>query len=176
MTEPEIVTDHRHPGWRARIIVDTGAGQPCGDALAPALLTERGHVAWASDVYQPQHAGRILHAWRRLDSEVFERYLRLVDGVTTIEQVTNRDLTVIIFDTADFRVHVGITCAADLTGERDEWRAWLDGDVYGVIVEHHTDRSCWSQHDALFGVCGWAYARQRAGELLSETAALTPAA
>ena len=45
------------------------------------------------------------------------------------------------FDTSGYRAHVGITGATDLTGARDEWQAWLDGDVYGVVVEHQTKRS-----------------------------------
>jgi hypothetical protein len=176
MSELEIVTDDRYPSWRARIVIDDEAGQPWGDALAPALLVERARAEWAREVYQCLHAVRILEVWRRLDSEVFERYLRLVHGTTAIEQITDRDLTVITFDTVDYRVHAGITGTADLTGECDEWRAWLDGDVYGVIVEHHTDRTCWTEQDALFGLYGWPYAQQRAGELLTEiAAALTPA-
>jgi len=62
MTDQEIVTDDRYPGWRARIVTDTDAWQPWGDALAPALLVEHGHAAWASEVYQPTHAQRILEA------------------------------------------------------------------------------------------------------------------
>lgn len=170
MTEQEIVTDDRYPGWRARIVADTEAGQPFGDALAPALLVERGHAQWASEVYQSEDADRILEAWRRLDPEVFERYLRLAHGTTCVEQLSERDLTVITFDTAGYREHVGIGGQADLSGETAEWRAWLDGDVYGVVVEEHTAASCWTVRDALFGLYGWPYAHARAGELLTDAA------
>jgi hypothetical protein len=72
MTDQEIVIDIRSPGWRARIVTDDD-GQPWGDALAPALLVEHGHAAWAKEVYQPKQAVRILEAWRRLDPELFDR-------------------------------------------------------------------------------------------------------
>lgn len=174
MTDQEIVVDDRHPGWRARIVVDTDAGQPWGDALAPALLVERGHGEWAREVYRPPHAGRILDAWRRLDAEVFWRYLRLAHGTTVIEEITEGNLTVITFDTTGYRAHVGITGSADLSGEVQQWRAWLDGDVYGVIVERHTAAACWTGDDAVFGFYGWQYAHQQAAAML--TAAITATA
>lgn len=158
MTDHEIVTDDRYPGWRARIVADIEAGQPWGDALAPALLVERGYAQWAGEVYQSKDAARILQAWRRLDPQVFERYLRLAHGTTAIDQISERNLTVITFDTAGFREHVGISGPADLGGEHADWRAWLDGDVYEVIVEQHTAEQCWIHHDALCGLYGWAYA------------------
>lgn len=176
MTDQEIVTDDRYPGWRARIVADIEAGQPWGDALAPALLVERGHVQWASEVYQSKDADRILQAWRRLDPQVFERYLRLAHGTTAIEQISERNLIVITFDTAGYREHVGISGPANLRGEYTDWRAWLDGDVYGVVIEHHTAASCWIHHDALYGLYGWPYAEAQARELLTEAAATTPAA
>jgi hypothetical protein len=151
-------------------VVDTDAGQPWGDALAPALLVERSHVEWASEVCQSAHAERILEAWRRFDADVFERYLRLAHGTTAIEVITERNLTVITFDTIGYRAHVGITGPADLTGETQQWRAWLDGDVYEVVVEEHTADRCWTYEDALCGLYGWSYARQRAADLLTENA------
>jgi hypothetical protein len=83
---------------------------------------------------------------------------------------------VIVFDTADYRAHAGICGTADLSGEYHEWRSWLDGDVYGVIVEHRTDENSWTRRDAVFGLYGWTYARQYAADLLTEAAPLTPAA
>ena len=115
-------------------------------------------------------ADRILEAWRRLDPAVFERYLRLVHGTTAIEEATERDLTVITFDTAAYREHVGITGPAGLTGEYQQWRAWLDGDVYEAIVERHTADECWIHQDALCGLYGWSYAHQRAVDLLTDNA------
>ena len=116
MNDLETVIDDRYPGWRARIIADIEADQPWGDALAPALLVERGYAQWASGVYQSRDAARILEAWRRLDLAVFERYLRPAHGTTTMDQVSERNLIVITFDTAGFREHVGIS------GPADQWR------------------------------------------------------
>ena len=170
MAELEIITDDRYPGWRARIMVDDQAGQPYGDALAPALLVDRCYAEWASEVYQTTNADRILDAWRRLEPAVFERYLRIAHGSTAVGQISERDLRVITFDTAAYRDHAGVTGIADLTGEIFEWRAWLDGDVYEIVVEQHTAEQCWIYQDALCGLYGWPYAQQRAAELLADNA------
>jgi hypothetical protein len=50
----DIVTVPQWPRWRALLVPDDDAGQPWGDALAPALILGRhGHVAVAAEVYQP---------------------------------------------------------------------------------------------------------------------------
>lgn len=172
-----IVTDDQYPGWRARLIVDEDCGQPWGDALAPALLIERRrHAVLASEVYPPKHADRILAAWNHLGGgTTFERYLRLAHGTTAISHVTGQDLTVIIFDTGEYRSHVGITGDCDLAGEVHEWRVWLDGDIYGVVVEQHTAEHCWTDHDSLWGLYGYDYASSEAATMLASTAGASPA-
>jgi hypothetical protein len=42
--------------------------------------------------------------------------------------------------------------------------------MYEVIVERHTADRCWTHQDALGGLYGWSYARQRGAELLTENA------
>jgi hypothetical protein len=179
----QTVTDDRFPRWRARLIRDEDAGEPDGDALAPALLVPtRGRPRLANGVYLPAHAERIVSAWGRLaDRDRFRRYLRICHGATTTAVASTADTDVVIFDTTDFRHHVGITTRADLSGEQAEWQAWLDGDVYGVIVERHhtgtttwddttTATSRWREVDALWGLYGHAYARQYALDLLHQHA------
>ena len=75
MCDDLTITDGRYPNWRARIVLDEEAGQPWGDVLAPVLLIERHRASWATEVYQPKHAQRILTAWHHLNGDVFERYL-----------------------------------------------------------------------------------------------------
>jgi len=61
------VTDDRFSGWRARLIHDDCAGEPDGDALAPALLaSSRGRPRLAKGVYLPGHAEQIVAAWLQL--------------------------------------------------------------------------------------------------------------
>ncbi len=176
-----VVTDDRYPGWRARIVYDEYAGEPDGDALAPALvIVTRRQPYLAKGVYMPQSADEILAAWQRLeDRDLFERYLRMFHGATTIAAASNRDLDVLVFDTADFHRHVGIRdLPADVSGERDEWQAWLDGEVYGVVVERHhagtitwddgttTATGQWRDVESVWGIYGHTYAAQEAADML----------
>jgi hypothetical protein len=179
------VTDDRFPGWRARLIHDDCAGEPDGDALAPALLVPcRGRPRPAKGVYLPVHAEQILAAWLHLaDWDRFCRYLRMWHGVTAIAVASTADLDVFIFDTADYRDHVGVQPPSDLSGEQGEWQAWLDGDVYGVQVERHhsgtttwddnttTATSQWREVDAVWGLYGHEYATRYAHDLLHDCAA-----
>jgi hypothetical protein len=180
-----IVTDDRFPRRRARLVHDDYAGEPDGDALAPALLVaNRGRPRFATGVYVPVQAQQIVAAWSGLaDRDLFGRYLRICHGVTTVAVVSTAEVNVVIFDTADFRRHVGITTPADLAGERAEWQAWLDGEVYGVIVERHhtgtttwddgtiTATSAWREVDAVWGLFGHGSAHRHALALLHDHAA-----
>jgi hypothetical protein len=180
-----IVTDDRYPGWRARLACEEYADEPDGDALAPALVTTALSKPYlAKGVYVPQAAAAILAAWQHLDRDLFGRYLRMFHGVTTIVVATNGQTDVLIFDTADFRRHVGMTATpADLTGERDEWQAWLDGEVYGVIIERRrtgtttwddntiTAVERWQEVESVWGMYGRTHAVEEAVELLSGCAA-----
>ncbi|ROO52761.1 hypothetical protein EDC02_7702 [Micromonospora sp. Llam0] len=181
----EVVTDDRLPGWRARLIHDDSAHEPDGDALAPALLVaRRGQPHLATGVYVPAHGVRIVAAFDRLgDRDRFERYLRIHHGTTSLTAVSTPGLDVLIFDTTDFRALVGMTVPADLTAERTEWQAWLDGDVYGVCVErHHTGVTTWDDNtttavsqwrvvEDVWGLFGHTSATDYARDLLRECAA-----
>ena len=180
-----IVADERYPGWRARLVHEEYAGEPDGDAQAPALvITARAQPYLSKGVYVPQAADAILAAWQRLDDrDMFVRYLRMFHGVTTIAVASNGQTDVLVFDSADFRRHVGMaTTSADLCGERDEWQAWLDGEVYGVIVERHrngiiawddgstTTTEQWREVESVWGIYGHTYALEEAAELLASCA------
>lgn len=180
----QTVTDGRYPGWRARLVYDQDA-QPYGDALAPALLAWRGHRArFAGEVFVPAAHQEIVRAHGHYrDPDLFERYLRIVHQATTIVTVEQGDLTVWIFDTGDYRTHLGLQPPVDLSGERAEWRAWADSAAYGVIVEQrHTGTTRWDDDtvdeveqwrevDSLWGLFGHDYATGQARELLTDHAA-----
>jgi hypothetical protein len=176
LDDPSVVVfDGKMPGWRARLVHDLDAGEPYGDALAPALLVPaRGRPRLATQVYVPAQPGRIVAAWQQLaDLDRFGRYLRICHGATATATACGADLDVVVFDTADFRQHAGISAPADLSGEKAEWRAWLDGDVFGVVLEQRDDITArrWRQVDAVWGLFGHGYAAAYARELLHQHAA-----
>ena len=69
---------------------------------------------------------------------VFCRYLRMCHGSTSVATASSQATTVLMFDTAAYRAHAGITGSADLSAELTEWQAWLDGEVFGVVVQRRT--------------------------------------
>jgi hypothetical protein len=138
----DIITDGRRPALRVLICRDADLDQPWGDTLAPALLVDhrRGHTRLAGDVFQPAGGGRIEAAYERFnDPDRFERLLRQRYGTTAIAWVDTPGMTVVVFDTTDYRRHAGDVGQADVTAEQHQWRAWIDGDVYGIIVQHRVD-------------------------------------
>ncbi|WP_432983099.1 hypothetical protein [Dactylosporangium sp. CA-233914] len=179
MSRDDVVTVAGLPGWRALLVADADAGEPWGDALAPALLIGRGgRVRAAAEVYQPAHTGRLAHAWQYFcDHDLFCRYLRLCHGTTSIATASSQDTTALIFDTTAYRAHAGITGVADLSAEQAEWQAWLDGDVYGVVVQQHipavscthcgqTTPAMWTAVESCWGYFGRASAEDAAEPLL----------
>ncbi|WP_020525190.1 hypothetical protein [Catelliglobosispora koreensis] len=167
-----LVTDPQWPNWRAKLICDDQAEQPWGDGSCPALLIERGDAWFAKGVFQPAYADRILQARRHFgDDQLLERYLRMLHGTTTVVHVTSRDLDVMLFDTSGFRDYIGVSGPANLAAEQQEWRFWLDGEVFGISVEHNPltiAKPAWVEWDAIWGFYGLAYSRERAKELLTE--------
>jgi hypothetical protein len=180
----EVVSDDRYPGWRARLVYDEDA-QPYGDALAPSLLAWRGQRAYfAGEVFIPAAHAEIVRAHGHYrDPDRFGRYLRIVHGVTTVVTVEHGDLTVWIFDTDDYRAHLGLHGPVDLSGDRAEWRAWSDSEAYGVIVEQRQTGTTrwddgaideverWREVDSLWGLFGHDHATGQARELLADHAA-----
>lgn len=90
------------------------------------------------------------------DEDTAERFMRIFHD-TTIERLNQRGDTLVLLNTPAFRQHVGIdnpdgtraqaggtadrpgdsgpiddSIALSLDGERETWRAYLDGEVYGV--------------------------------------------
>ncbi len=171
MDEHILADESRWPGWRARLILDPDPLQPYGDALAPALIIHRRRAEIAAEVFRPAQATRILRAWQDIgDRALFCRHLEFFHGTSNIEQATDHHSTeLLIFDTGDYRSHTGATRPCDLSGDRAEWQAWLDGDVWGVHIEHRQPGG-WTCTDSLWGLFGGDYARQTAQQLLADCA------
>lgn len=180
----QTITQDRFPRWRARLVHDEDAYEPDGDALAPALLVPaHGRPRLATGVYLPAHGEQIVAAWSRLaDQDGFCRYLCICHGVTTIALASTADADVVIFDTAEFRRHVGITAPPDLSGERCEWqdvagRRRLRRDratpVTGTTAwddDTTTATSQWRDVDAQWGLFGREHATERARDMLHDRA------
>lgn len=135
------------PRILAVIQLDQEPSAPDGDGLAPAYWLDY-RAGWnverAGGVYHDEQSDRaaaayteaLEHFYGRRDREaIAARYLRIFHGITALEMLSDGSGTrLMIFDTPSYREHTGmpLTLADPLQGEREEWRAYLDGDVYGI--------------------------------------------
>lgn len=125
---------------------------------------------------------------------VVARWLRLFHGATVVLPLGHRGISVgkpdddddpgnyfgVIYDTPETRKVTGCTDAesvrAALEGEVDEYRAWAEGEVFGVLVQQGTLTEDGNEEyddddseDGAWGVIGDDYARSEARRMLDET-------
>lgn len=163
---------------------DREPSAPDGDAFAPAAYVEYGY-SWsfrrAGSTFDDDEAFeayvRALNHFGSSDPRV-ERYLRIfhdVREVQTVRSSVHRDYEVTILDTPAYRKHVGIEPDIEniLTGDVETWRAYLDGDVYGVGYAVNTthvldededdlDLVDWTWEIQCWGFYGEKYAEEEA--------------
>jgi hypothetical protein len=110
-----------------------------------------------------------LARWAR-DSSLFERYCRIFHGATTFQYWDS----FVSLDPADWREKVGAPAGSVST---KEWRAYIDGDVYGIAEqevvtvtatnqsgEEVSRRQDWLTTDSVWGFYGYEYAVEAARE------------
>lgn len=138
----------------ALIALDFDAQAPWGDALAPAYWTDyRGWHGWsaerAGEVYHGGNSDEVADAYVRArdyfgDYDKAERFLKIFYGVTDVRTVTSTvyqgGREILIFETPDYLEHIGATEPGSLDGDVAEWRAYLDGEVYGIGCAINPDR------------------------------------
>lgn len=144
----------RSETFRVRLEVDLYPEPPHDDGSSPILrVNRRGYsrtdVSQVEDVTSYRVHPRIIEALERWayveDRGEFERYLRAFHGVTQIEWYApyDGDYAYVTFDPADWREEMGLTdeymAAHPDTDFRlasmDEWKAYVEGDVYYLVIE-----------------------------------------
>ena len=156
--------NERAPHLRARIVVDMDPHEPEDDGQSPILRVDLRHGLAREHVMRgggsDAHWESLVEAaWNHLEErygshhmrgatttlEAFTRYLRLFHGVTTVEDWASEDYLYVTYDPAGWREYVGLTdehlqAHPDVkTVGLDEWRAYCEGDVYGIVVERDVE-------------------------------------
>lgn len=183
--------------YRAVLHLDEMPSKPDGDYFGYVFLLSRwGLEHWGKAYSTPDEDFGIKAAWEHFrDMELVERYLRMFWDVVgfayfdtedskVINVVTVADLNIWGWDTED-RTKWPAKDPAE--NNLDEWRAYVDGDVYFYTIEerndwHRTtetvgnslsdrynvdeDMSTWDEVDSLHGYYGDQYAREAALEAL----------
>lgn len=182
--------------YRVRLVMDDEVVQPDGDAYEPALFAN----GWAVSDYRnvttsfmdKEVTAAFLRACRDFgvrpfDAEgtIVERYMRIFwdTEFTATDSRIDRYYNVVLFDTPSYRNHIGR--AERVKPLRGDWGDYLDGEVYGYVVEERHietvtvtngwgqvvregENESWDEVDSCWGIYGREYAEERAREALAE--------
>lgn len=171
---------------RIVLAYDEGPSIPYDDGSTPILaiypwgevsqITECTSYVVDSDIIATLRRCNELHGGQ----DLFERYLRIFHGATSVEWHVNGDFYV-TFDTADWRERVGLTDGYIKAhfdrpvANMDEWVAYCDGEVYWARLEEkarwHREGSAdvtetWETVDSIGGFYGYEGAVEGAKEYL----------
>lgn len=181
---------------RFRVVVepDTDPQRPDGDYFGTVLYVDGRRCEVVGSGYGVDTADiarGVSASWERFrDMALVERYLRMWceaagfdyfdtrDGAY-VNVVTPADLKLWGFDDVDaYRQATGHDDPSH--GNLTEWQAYVDGDVYGVIIEKLVswttedadvpDRDTWEEVQAVWGYYGNEYAEESAREALDQYA------
>lgn len=143
----ETIELDEHPGFRAQIIADEYPSPPEFEAGYPVIqLTQKSYYPRTDGhVYGQEVAGM---EWA-LDKflmdtddgyEVFARYLRIFhDGdAVVISRPTSREYGYVVYGTRSLLDSWGCTADSPVEPEAKEWEAYIEGDVYGIVIERRT--------------------------------------
>jgi len=187
------VTVAAFPAFRARIVQNVNPAAPYDDGAAPILRVEYRN-GWRAEqvtegtsyVLDPSIVAAA-ERWGK-DVDTFTRYVRAFHGVSRVDGYTSREGdTFLTLDPADWRADVGASVEA-VTAQDDlmsEYRAYLEGDTYLVVVEKREtwrnvdtddEREEWAEVASCGGFYGDAdgYVTDRAREMIAETAGMGP--
>jgi len=172
--------------FRVGIVLDDYPDAPFDDGASPVLeLSWRGTRWIARDVehgtyrFDPYVLESFVRAYA-VSLELLHRYARITLGATTFDYCDTRDCVYVTCDPAEWRESVG---APEGAASLAEWRAYVEGDVWGIVVQRRTvwtsddGRTCesWDTVNSLWGFYGLDsqrdYVESTARELLESAAA-----
>lgn len=188
MHDDDVIDTTTSGEYRVRLISDNDPEEPYDEGASPIIRIDYYPLgARAEQVnstsYNALHEGVLEAANRWGHSERFRRYCRAFHGVTAFRAFgPNRvtDYTYVTLDPADWREKVGVPAGFV---SLDEWIAYLEGDVWGWIVQQREtlesvwrnaagevtfarESEDWTEVDSCFGYYGREYAEEAALEAL----------
>lgn len=200
MTYTETIEERG--GYRARIELDDYPTEPEHDSGCPVLRVDEGRVAFTGYGSESYRGDGISHtaddALQKFVTEfgqsdglsTFERYIAIFHGGKTVRHSGHgwREPDYIAYTTERMAREVwGQSEPLLLDADMDEWIAYVEGDVYGVIIEEKTvtktfvyDREenvvsdsvddTWTEVESCWGHYGTKWAEQAARESLGHYA------
>lgn len=134
--------------YRALIVADDTGTPPYSYSSSPILRyvdrygTNVEQVGELGDYVVPSS---IIRAAETFERDVFERYLRIFHGATSVvfwHGDRSSAHWFVTFDTAEWREQFEVTpVEGHPLADMSEWQAYVKGEVYGVIIEHREPRT-----------------------------------
>lgn len=164
------------PRYRVTVVEDPEPQRPWGDALVPVMRIGdigRPMAQYVSDFVPDEiTVGMVNEAFERLDNPAMvERWLRIFHGVTKVEWIIiDRKNVYMVFDAPQWRDSLDIT--PEGIADEDlgyDWRAWFNGEVYGIITEKRNAAGDWREVESVYGVYGHEYAIGEAKRMEAQT-------
>jgi len=176
--------------YRVRLVCDEYAEKPHDDCSAPVLRIEPARAEHVDDGGRPHYSDDAVedavNRWGGPDSDGWkyvEKFLRAYLGVTRIDTYYSGNYWYAAYDSADWREYTGVP-AGSAENFLAEWRAWIEGEVYGYVVERkvHVEQTRavsvsgdlvreeeseydeWEETDSCWGYYGYEWAKQNALE------------
>lgn len=206
MSDHDVFETSEDGRYRVRIVRDNDfPSEPYNDGGSPILRLHPS--SWSGEWDAEQITSITSHV---IDSAIekaaahfgrepdrFERYMRIFHGTTDVKWWDSRgngggDYVYVTFDTADWRTEVGLTdewiaqhadhFTKNGIANMDEWRSYVEGDTYGIVVEElvtwHADamrgrldlpitKTVWEHVDSVWGFYGLSeYVKNEAKQML----------
>lgn len=155
----DVIWESEDGAERIVLAYEEGPSAPCNDGGTPILaIYPWGEVGQITEITSYVVDDDIISALRRCHElhdgqDLFERYLRIFHGATSVEWYVNGNFYV-TFDTADWRNEMGLTDErmADYAeffegksiASMDEWVSYCEGEVYWARLEA---KGTWSRQD-----------------------------
>jgi hypothetical protein len=178
---------------RVKIVLDECPSEPFNDGGCPVIRVDSdypsarfehtGYGSYYDPGFDPESVLARLEdtfGWREA-IEVFERYVRIFHegSVATYHLGWSREYGYVAFTTRTLARAWGIADDRPVPeAELNEWRAYVEGDVWGYVVERKVDLSMtdcdviesWEEVDSCWGFYGEEWAEQAAVEALDDEA------
>lgn len=173
MSNNYIETLAENATHRVMLAPDESPSEPDNDGSTPLIRLDYGLDGWHAEqvtsitsyVVPSEIVTAVQRCW--VSHDLFDRYLRVWHGTTDVIWWHSGDFWYVTFDTADWREAMGLPLDAVVPVSMDEWQAYCEGDVYGLVLEaKHTwtsddgrTETRWEVEDSVWGFYGEQYPR-----------------
>lgn len=181
--------------FRVKLEYDMYPEQPYSEGGWPILRIEYGLYGWraehlVSGGVSDENVQDAVSRWgspSKDEWKYMEKYLRGFLGATNVETYYSGDYWYVAYDPAEWRARAGLMDGDVPEDMLSEWKAWIEGEVYTIVVEQKThvyqdqrrhklgsfdavsaEFDEWEEVSAVGGYYGYEYAVENAREQFAD--------